>query len=105
MKTPFLDQLINEHQNHIESVEASSYAGIPETRKQLAELEAIKAIIVTHCCKSDSELLKGKHPMTFSKWRESEGYTPYDNTSYQKDNKIFNVDKLEIKYRAYYKTF
>jgi len=57
METPFLDQLIEEHQNHIESVEASSYAGIQETRKQLAELEAIKAIIVTHCCKSDSEQL------------------------------------------------
>lgn len=51
MKTPFLDLLIEEHKNHIESVEVSSYAGIPETRKQLAELEAIKAIIVTHCCK------------------------------------------------------
>lgn len=49
METPFLDLLIEEHQNHIESVEASSYAGIQETRKQLAELEAIKAIIVTHC--------------------------------------------------------
>lgn len=57
METPFLDQLIEEHQNHIESVEVASYAGIPETRKQLAELEAIKAIIVTHCCKSDSEQL------------------------------------------------
>ena len=50
MKTPFLDQLIEEHQTHIESVEVASYAGIPETRKQLAELEAIKAIAVTHCC-------------------------------------------------------
>jgi hypothetical protein len=57
MKTPFLDLLIEEHQNHIESVEVSSYYGIPETRKQLAELEAIKAIIVTHCCESDSEQL------------------------------------------------
>lgn len=63
------------------------------------------AINYTHCCESDSELLKGKHPITFAKWRENEGYTPYDNTSYQKDNKIFNVEKLEIKYRAYYKTF
>ena len=35
MGTPFLDQLIEEHQNHIESVEAASYAGIPETRNQL----------------------------------------------------------------------
>lgn len=50
MKTPFLDQLIKEHQNHIESVESASYAGVPKTRKQLAELEAIKAITVTHCC-------------------------------------------------------
>jgi len=58
METPFLDQLIEEHQKHIESVEAASYVGIPETRKQLAELEVIKAIIVKHCCKSDSELLK-----------------------------------------------
>lgn len=60
METPFLDQLIEEHQNHIESVEAASYAGIPETRKQLEELEAIKAI--THCCKSDSEQLVCEHP-------------------------------------------
>ena len=69
METPFLDQLIDEHQNHIESVEASSYAGIQETRKQLAELEAIKAIIVTHCCTelicdfdniNDGSLTKGK---------------------------------------------
>ena len=57
METPFLDQLIDEHQNHIESVEASSYAGIQETRKQLAELEAIKAIIVTHCCMGEAEQL------------------------------------------------
>ena len=57
METPFLDQLIYEHQNHIESVEASSYAGIQETRKQLAELEAIKAIIVTHCCMGEAEQL------------------------------------------------
>lgn len=48
METPFLDQLIEEHQNHIEIVEAVSYAGVTETRKQLAELEAIKAIIITH---------------------------------------------------------
>lgn len=60
METPFLDQLIEEHQNHIESVEASSYAGIQETRKQLAELEAIKAIIVTHCCMSEAEQLHHK---------------------------------------------
>tara|TARA_R110002051_G_scaffold290936_1_gene354702 strand:+ start:478 stop:789 length:312 start_codon:yes stop_codon:yes gene_type:complete len=65
----------------------------------------LKAINYTRCCKSDSELLKGKHPLTFSKWREINGYTPYDNSSYQKDNKIINLDKLEIQYRAYYKTF
>ena len=64
-----------------------------------------EAINYSPCCKSDSEQLKGKYPLTFAKWRESNGYTPYDNSSYQKDNKIINVDKLEIKYRAYYKTF
>jgi len=72
---------------------------------QIAWTYLNKAMDFIHCCESDSEQLKGKHPMNFAKWRESEGYTPYDNTSYQKDNKIFNVDKLEIKYRAYYKTF
>ena len=72
----------------------------PEYFKKL-----LKAINYSPCCKSDSEQLKGKYPLTFAKWRESNGYTPYDNSSYQKDNKIINVDKLEIKYRAYYKTF
>lgn len=64
METPFLDQLIEEHQNHIESVEVASYAGIPETRKQLAELEAIKAIVVTRCCTElcDCEIPKPKDP-------------------------------------------
>lgn len=42
MKTPYLDKLIDDLQNHIESVEATSYAGIPETRAELAEYEAIK---------------------------------------------------------------
>ena len=52
METPFLDQLIEDHQNHIESVEATSYDGIPVTRKQLAELETIKAIVVARFCKT-----------------------------------------------------
>ncbi len=42
METPYLDILIDNLQNHIEAVEAGSYAGIPETRKELAEYEAIK---------------------------------------------------------------
>jgi hypothetical protein len=63
------------------------------------ELE--QAINYTRC----STQLKGKQPMTFAKWREFNGYTPYDNSSYQKDNKIINVDKLEISYRAYFKNF
>ena len=53
MKTPYLDKMIDDLQNHIESVEVASYAGIPETRRQLAELEAIKAIVVAHCSESD----------------------------------------------------
>ena len=68
-------------------------------------IENIVAITVTHSCKRDSEQLKGEHPLTFAKWREKNGYTPYDNSSYQKNNEVINVGKLEIKYRAYYKTF
>ena len=56
MKTPFLDQLIEEHQNHIESVEAASYAGIPKTRKQLEELEVIKRLLL-HNVSQQRELL------------------------------------------------
>ena len=57
MKTPFLDQLIDEHQNHIESVEAASYAGIPETRKQLEELEGIKQLLL-HSVSNNEVALK-----------------------------------------------
>jgi len=42
METPFLDQLIEDHENHIDMVEAISCAGIKQTRKQLEELKAIK---------------------------------------------------------------
>ncbi len=42
MKTPYLDKMIEDLHNHIENVEMISYAGIPETRKELAEYEAIK---------------------------------------------------------------
>ena len=83
--------------------------GLQNNGKSFSEFLELKevneAINYTHCCKSDSELLKDKHPLTFAKWRESNGYTPYDNSSYQKNNEVINVDKLEIKYRAYYKTF
>ena len=42
METPYLDALIEQLENHIEHVEAISYAGIPETRAELAEYLAIK---------------------------------------------------------------
>jgi len=42
MKTPYFDKIIDDLQNHIESVEVASYAGLKEERKELAEYEAIK---------------------------------------------------------------
>jgi hypothetical protein len=48
METPYLDKMIDDLQNHIEHAEAISYAGIPETRKELAEYEAIKRALSLH---------------------------------------------------------
>jgi hypothetical protein len=48
METPYLDKMIEDLQNHIEHVESVSHAGIPETRKELKELEAIKAKLKNH---------------------------------------------------------
>ncbi len=45
METPFLDKMIDNLKNHIESVEAGSFAGIPETRIELTEYEAIKQVL------------------------------------------------------------
>lgn len=101
METPFLDQLIEDHQNHIESVEASSYAGIPETRKQLAELEAIKAIIVTHC----STELKGNKKLNFQKWKELNKYTRISNRYYKKGNSLFDLMTVVKEYKEYESTF
>jgi len=45
MKTPFLDRLIQDLQNHIEFLrDAESYEAIPEIVEELAEYEAIKAL-------------------------------------------------------------
>lgn len=43
METPYLDEEIEGLKNHIEHTESVSHAGIPETRKKLAEYEDIKA--------------------------------------------------------------
>lgn len=58
MKTPYLDKMINDLQNHIESVEVASHAGIPETRAELAEYEAIKEQLALHNVVGRSEQLK-----------------------------------------------
>jgi len=49
--------MINDLQNHIEAVEAGSYAGIRETRKELAEYEAIKQALSLHNVVHRRELL------------------------------------------------
>ena len=62
METPFLDRLIESLQNHIEAIEAGSYAGMPETRKELAEYEAIKQALKqeeTKCSGCDKPLQSG----------------------------------------------
>lgn len=35
----------------------------------------LKAITVTHCCKSDSELLKSVNKMTYTTWKDKIGLT------------------------------
>ena len=69
METPYLDKIIDDLQNHIEAVEAGSYAGIPETRKELAEYEAIKQALSLHNVSQQRELLlayeKSKCPETW----------------------------------------
>ncbi len=91
METPFLDQLIEEHQNHIESVEVSSYSGIRETRKQLAELEAIKAITVTHCC----ETLKDRKYKTFNSWLKGNKIKKVGSSlMYKREKERFYFDDL-----------
>lgn len=60
METPYLDKMIDDLQNHIEAVEAGSYAGIPETRKELAEYEAIKQALSLHNVVFSEAELKAK---------------------------------------------
>ena len=67
MKTPFLDRLIENLQNHniansIEAIIAGRSAGIPETRKELAEYEAIKKALLkkeTKCSGCNKPLQSG----------------------------------------------
>ena len=62
MKTPFLDRLIENLKNHIEAIEAGSNAGIPETRKELTEYEAIKKALLkeeTKCSGCNKPLQSG----------------------------------------------
>jgi hypothetical protein len=48
---------------------------------------------------------KEKYPLNFSEWIEHSGYKNYGCYDYRKNGEIFTRDKLEIKYRAYHKTF
>ena len=73
MKTPYLDKMIDYLQNHIEAVEAGSYAGIPETRKELAEYEAIKQALSLHNVVGQSEQLKKAKEEAYKKGFD-EGY-------------------------------
>ena len=42
METPYLDKLIDELENHIDAVQAGSYASTREAEAELAEYLAIK---------------------------------------------------------------
>ena len=61
-----------------------------------------EAINYTHCCKSDSELLKDKVKLTFKNWLFSSGIRYVSGHNYKSnDGDIYDIDELEKMYKHY----
>ncbi len=61
-----------------------------------------KAIAVTPCCKSDSELLKNKKKLNFDKWKFSKGIRYVSGHNYKdNDGDLYDSDELEKMYQHY----
>ena len=80
---------------------------ISETTKEkianrIFEIEKSAAINYTHCCKSDSELLKDKVKLTFKNWLFSSGIRYVSGHNYKSnDGDIYDIDELEKMYKHY----
>ena len=62
----------------------------------------LEAINYTHCCKSDSELLKDKVKLTFKNWLFSSGIRYVSGHNYKSnDGDIYDIDELEKMYKHY----
>tara|TARA_R110001606_G_scaffold398025_2_gene576084 strand:- start:276 stop:551 length:276 start_codon:yes stop_codon:yes gene_type:complete len=44
-------------------------------------------------------------PMGFHNWCAHNKYIPFNKNSFQKDNLILNYNDVDVKYRAYHKSF
>mgnify|MGYP000386203813 CR=1 FL=1 len=60
-----------------------------------------EAITDTHCCKSDSELLKDKENLSFKGWMRTKGYEKNNNEPWLKDDKICTGSEIRYMLEQY----
>lgn len=71
--------------------------------RYISELE--KAITVTHCCKSDSELLKSKERLDYKSWKKAMGYERIEKPVLKKGNVYVELEKVMLEFDEYERTF
>ena len=57
-----------------------------------------KAINYTHCCESDSELLKDKPKLNFEDWYITYGYAKSFTGNFVKEGIRYTADQMQFKY-------
>ena len=57
-----------------------------------------EAINYTHCCKSDSELLKDKQKLSFEDWYRTYGYEKSVTGNFVKEGTRYTLDEMKFKY-------
>ena len=72
--------------------------------KQLEELLKV-AINYTHCCKSDSELLKSKERLDYKSWKKAMGYKRIEKPVLKKGNDYVELEKVMLEFDEYERTF
>ena len=60
--------------------------------------EYLEAINYTHCCKSDSELLKDKQKLSFEDWYRTYGYEKSVTGNFVKEGTRYTLDEMKFKY-------
>ena len=58
----------------------------------------VEAINYTHCCKSDSELLKDKQKLSFEDWYRTYGYEKSVTGNFVKEGTRYTLDEMKFKY-------